>query len=69
MTATKPTPRVRKSDLTKVLSALEATGLHPTGVDILPDGTVRVLTASGEALTSDSGAAFAAWWKNHGQER
>lgn len=60
---------IRKSEISRVVAVLRENGIHPTGAEILPDGTVRVFTGEGGTLArSDDSSAFDAWWRENGQK-
>jgi hypothetical protein len=68
MTSASPRRAVRKSEINKVVAVLRENGIRPTGAEISPDGTVRLLTDSSAKSGNEDGAAFDAWWREHGQK-
>lgn len=64
--STQRRPSVRKSEITRGVEALRAGGVPVTGMEIAPDGTVRLLTAVAPKVQNDD--AFARWERQHGKE-
>jgi hypothetical protein len=68
MRPTTPRRPISKSDINKLVAVLRQNGIQPTGAEILPDGTVRVLSGEGGKEAGRDGSAFDAWWRENGEK-
>jgi hypothetical protein len=57
------TSRIRKSEVTRLIAAVQAAGLEPQGVKVAPDGGITVLT--GKVVTDDLDRELAAFEARH----
>lgn len=68
MKPSSPRKSVRRSEIERVVSVLRQNGIRPTSAEILPDGTIRLLSQEGPISARTDDTLFEAWWAEHGQK-
>ena len=68
MKPNQPRKSVRRSEIDRVVQVLRQNGIQPTGAEILPDGTVKILSEETGSRSRTDDTLFDAWWAEHGQK-
>ena len=58
---------VTRTQIARVMGVLKEFGVTPTGAEIAPDGTVRLLTDERGKPKDLEVAAFDTWWAQNGE--